>query len=51
MKITYSLEKRKSAKGTEYWSLIIKLDGKEIEQVMVSRPVQALCELPNIEIE
>jgi hypothetical protein len=51
MKLTYTLEKRKSAKGTEYWSLIIKLDGKEIEQVMVSRPVQALCELPNVEIE
>jgi hypothetical protein len=51
MKITYSLEKRKSAKGTEYWSIIIKLDGKEVEQVMVSRPLQSLCELEGVVIE
>jgi hypothetical protein len=51
MTITYKLEKRKSVKGNEYWSIIIMLDGKEVEQVMVSRPVQALCELEGVVVK
>ena len=49
MKITYKLENRVSKSGIKYWTIVIYLNDKEVEMLMVSRPTQALLELANVE--
>jgi hypothetical protein len=45
MKVTHKLEKRKSNKTNQsYYCIVFYLGDKEVEQIFLSRPIQALLD-------